>query len=86
MVIESKESVGHTENLEEVFGILRQHKLRLNTKECSFKVESGKFLGYMITTRGIEANPNQITAIQQLWPPSNPKEVQNLTGMIVALN
>lgn len=47
---------------------------------------SGKFLGYMITTRGIEVNPNQITAIQWLHLPNNPKEVQKLMSMIAALN
>ncbi|XP_065620485.1 uncharacterized protein LOC136063692 [Quercus suber] len=47
---------------------------------------SGKFLGYMVTHRGIEVNPNQIKAIQNLQPPQNPKEVQKLTGMTVALN
>lgn len=63
MVIKTKESAGHTENLEEVFGILRQHKLRLNTEKCSFGVGSGKFLGYMITTQAIKANLEQITTI-----------------------
>ena len=47
---------------------------------------SSKFLGYMITTRGIEVNPDQIKAIQQLKPPINPKEVQKLTGMIATQN
>ena len=54
--------------------------------KCSFGVGSGKFLGYMVTHRGIEVNPDQIRAIHSLQPPRNPKEVQNLTGMIVALN
>ncbi|XP_030936650.1 uncharacterized protein LOC115961886 [Quercus lobata] len=55
-------------------------------KECSFGVGSWKFLGYMVTHRGIEVNPDQIRAIHSLQPPRNPKEVQNLTGMIAALN
>ena len=46
----------------------------------------GKFLGYMVTHRGIEVNPNQIKAINNLRSPRNPKEVQKLTGMAVALN
>jgi len=49
-------------------------------------VGSGKFLGYMVTHRGIEVNANQIKAINGLQPPRNPKEVQKLTGMTVALN
>ena len=47
---------------------------------------SGKFLGYMVTHRGIEVNPGQIKAINSLQPPRNPKEVQKLTGMMAALN
>ena len=47
---------------------------------------SGKFLGYMVTHRGIEVNPDQIRAINNLQPPQNPKEVQKLTRMMAALN
>ena len=47
---------------------------------------AGKFLGYLITNWGIEANPDQIEAMNHLRPPSNPKEVQVLTGMLAALN
>ena len=47
---------------------------------------SGKFLGYMVTHRGIEVRPDQIRAIHNLQPPRNPKEVQKLTGIIAALN
>ena len=52
-----------------VFEVLRIHTLRLNASKCSFVVESGKFLGYMITYRGIEVNPNQIKVINDLQPP-----------------
>ena len=51
-----------------------------------FQCGAGKFLGYLITNRGIEANPDQIKAVNRLRPPSNPKEVQVLTGMLAALN
>ena len=64
MVVKTKESGRHARDLVEVFDILRQHKLCLNAKKCSFGVGLGKFLGYMITTRGIEVNPDQIIAIQ----------------------
>ena len=46
----------------------------------------GKFLGYRITNRGIEVNPDQIEAVKNLKPPSNLKEVQVLIGMLAALN
>ena len=61
-------------------------KLRLNVSKCSFGVGSGKFLGYMVTHRGIKVNPDQIKTINNLQPPRNPKEVQKLTGMTAALN
>ena len=64
MVVKSKKSEEHVPNLVKIFEILRQHKLRLNASKCAFGVRSGKFLGYMITTQGIEVNPDQITTIQ----------------------
>ena len=65
---------------------MRKLKLLLNASKCLFGVSSGKFLGYMVTHRGIEVNPDQIRAINSLLPPRNPKEVQKLTEMTAALN
>ena len=86
MVVKSKLVTKHLTDLVNIFEILRRHKLRLNASKCSFGVGSGKFLGYMVTHRGIEVNPDQIRAINSLQPPRNPKEVQKLTGMMAALN
>ena len=86
MVVKSKVVSEHLADLLNIFEILRRHKLRLNASKCSFGVGLGKFLGYMVTYRGIEVNPDQIRAINSLQPPRNPKEVQKLTGMMVALN
>ena len=86
MVVKSKVVTEHLEDLGDIFDILRGHKLRLNASKCSFGVGSGKFLGYMVTHRGIEVNPDQIKAIRDLKPPRNAKEVQKLIGMIAALN
>ena len=86
MVVKSKRVSEHMKDLEKIFAILREHRLRLNTSKCSFGVGSGKFLGYMVTHRGIEVSPDQIKAINSLQAPRNPKEVQKLTGMIAALN
>ena len=86
MVAKSKIVSEHIGDLTNIFKILRGHKLRLNAFKCSFGVGSGKFLGYMVTHRGIEMNPNQIKAINSLQTLQNPKEVQKLTGMTVALN
>ncbi|XP_075655171.1 uncharacterized protein LOC142625385 [Castanea sativa] len=86
MVIKSKKTEDHLTDLQETFSVLRKYKLRLNASKCSFGVGSGKFLGYMITHRGIEVNPDQIKAVLGLHSPRNPKEVQKLAGMIAALN
>ena len=86
MVVKSKVVSGHLGDLGGIFHVLRRHKLRLNASKCSFGMGSGRFLGYMVTYRGIEINPDQIKAINDLRPPRNTKEVQKLTEMIAALN
>ena len=86
MVVKSKVVSEHLEDLGAIFEILRKYKLRLKASKCSFGMGSGKFLGYMVTHKGIEVNPNQIKAINNLQSPRNPKEMQKLTGMAVALN
>ena len=86
MVVKSKVEFEHVNDLGNIFGILKRHKLSLNASKCSFGVGSGKFLGYMVTYREIEVKPDQIKAINNFQPPWNPKEVQKLTGMTAALN
>ena len=86
MVLKSKLESEHVSNLGNIFEILRKHKLHLNASKCSFGVGSGKFLGYMVTHHGIEVNPDQIKAINNLQAPRNPKEVQRLIGMTATLN
>ena len=75
MIVKSKMVSEHLGDLRVIFQILRKYKLRLNVSKCSFGVGSGKFLGYMATHRGIEVNPDQIKAINNLRSPRNPKEV-----------
>ena len=86
MVVKSKLVSEHLTDFASIFEILRKHKLRLNASKCSFGVGSGKFLGYMVTHRKIEMNPDQIKAINSLQPPRNPNEVQKLTRMMAVLN
>uniref|UniRef100_A0A2N9GFR7 Uncharacterized protein n=1 Tax=Fagus sylvatica TaxID=28930 RepID=A0A2N9GFR7_FAGSY len=86
MVVKSVKSTDHVGDLRKVFEILRRHNLKLNATKCAFGVGSGKFLGFLVTQHGIEANPDQIAAIQGLQPPRNVREVQRLTGMAAALN
>jgi hypothetical protein len=86
MVMKSKSSQSHLEDLTETFRTLRLHKLRLNASKCVFRVGSGKFLGFMVSHKGIEMNPGQIKAIQELKPPWTHKEVQRLIRMMATLN
>ena len=58
MVVKSKIVFENVGKLGSIFEILQKHKLHLNASKCSFGVESGKFLGYMVTHRGIEVNPD----------------------------
>lgn len=86
MVIKTKEPENHLADLKAVFNILMTYWLRLNASKCVFGVGSGKFLGYLITIRGIEASSDQIKAIIDLKYPTATKQVQMLTGKTAALN
>uniref|UniRef100_A0A2N9E4H4 Uncharacterized protein n=1 Tax=Fagus sylvatica TaxID=28930 RepID=A0A2N9E4H4_FAGSY len=85
-LVKSKEEDGHLDDLRETFQTLRKYQMKLNPSKCAFGVYSGKFLGFMVSQRGIEANPDKIKAILEMQPPKNTKEVQRLTGRIAALN
>ena len=60
--------------------------MKLNPSKCAFKVSSGKFLGFMVSQRGIEANPKKVKAILKISSPRTIKEVQSLIGKVAALN
>ena len=75
MVVKSKMVSEHLGDFRAIFQILKKYNLRLNASKCSFGVGSGKFLGYMVTHRGIEVNPDHIKTINNLRSPRNPKEV-----------
>jgi len=60
--------------------------MRLNPDKCAFGVGGGKFLGFMLTHRGIEANPEKCRAISEMRNPKNVKEVQRLVGRLIALS
>ena len=60
--------------------------MKLNPNKCAFKVTAGKFLGFMVSQRGVEVNPDKVRVILEIMPPINIKEVQSLNGKVVALN
>jgi ribonuclease HI len=86
MLVKSLKSEDHLADLEETFSVLRRYKMRLNPAKCAFGVSSGKFLGFMVSHRGIEANPEKIKAVLEMESPQNTKQLQRLTGRIAALN
>ena len=73
-------------DLRETFDTLRSYNMKLNPGKCAFRVTVGKFLGFMVSQRGIEANPNKIRAIIKMTPPRNVKEVQSLNDKVAMLN
>ena len=86
IVVKSKREAQHIGDLEEMFEVLRQHKLLLNANKYVFGVGPGKLMGYLITNQGIEVNPDQIKVVKHLQSLSNSKEVQVLTSMLATLN
>ena len=86
MLVKSLDEGKHLDDLQETFNTLRRYNMKLNPSKCVFGVASGKFLGFMVSHRGVEANPEKIKAILDMKPPQNVKEVQSLTGRVVALN
>ena len=59
--------------------------LRLNPKKCVFGVPSGKLLGFLMSHRGIKANPKKVKAIEDMSPLQNLKEIQKLAGCVTSL-
>ncbi|KAM2039960.1 hypothetical protein ACFX1T_013356 [Malus domestica] len=85
MIVKNKHADQHIANLSETFTILKRYRMSLNPNKCAFGVGSGKFLGFMISQRGIEANPEKIKAILDMKEPETSKDIQSLTGKVAAL-
>jgi hypothetical protein len=85
IVIKTRESHTFIEDLEETFVNLRKVNIKLNPAKCAFDVPSGKLLGFLVSHRGIEANPDKVKAIEEMRPPHNLKEMQRLVGCMAAL-
>jgi hypothetical protein len=66
MLVKSMESVSHTHDLYEAFKTLKQYRMKLNPAKCAFGVSFGKFLGYMVSSKGIEINLRKIQAILEM--------------------
>ena len=86
MLVKNRREESHLEDHRETFDTLHSYNMKLNPEKCAFKVTAGKLLGFMVSQRGIEANPDKIWAIMEMAPSRNMKEVQSLNGKIAALN
>jgi hypothetical protein len=85
IVVKSETRGDLLNDLKETFNNLRKFKMMLNPKKCVFRVSSGKLLGYMVSSREIDANPKKVEAIKKPQPPRIRKEIQKLTYMMAVL-
>ncbi|XP_070011351.1 uncharacterized protein [Nicotiana sylvestris] len=86
MLVKTQHSGDHISHLSDTFQILRKFNMKLNPEKCAFGVASDKFLGFLVSNRGIEVNLTQIKAIEAIPNMlTSKKEEQRLTGRIAAL-
>ena len=86
MLVKSLRENDHLDDLQETFDTLRSYNMKLNPSKCVFEVTAGKFLGFLVSQRGIEVNSEKVQAIIELESLRTVKEVQSLNGKIAALN
>ena len=86
MLVKSVRENDHLNDLQETFDTLRSYNMKLNLSKCVFGVTTGKFLGFMVSQRGIEVNSEKVRAILELEPPRTVKAVQSLNGKVAVLN
>ena len=86
MLVKSVRENDHLNDLQETFNTLRSYNMKLNPSKCVFGVTAGKFLGFMVSQRGIEVNSEKVRAILELEPLRTVKAMQSLNGKVAALN
>ena len=85
MLLKSKQRPDHTAHLQQAFDLLREYGMKLNPLKCAFGVSARRFLSFMVTQTGIEANPKQLQTILQLPAPNSKKGIQQLIGRLATL-
>ena len=75
MIVKSKDREGHIPALRKFFERIRFYKLRLNPKNCTFEVTFGTLLGFIVSQRGIEVDPDKIKSTVEMKPPKTEKEI-----------
>ena len=86
MLVKGKEKEEHLDDLKETFDTLRKYSMKLNPAKCAFGVSCRKFLGFMVSHRGIEPNLEKVKAILKVSSPKTIKEVQSFMERVAALN
>jgi hypothetical protein len=86
IIVKSTKQENHATDLQETFANFRQVGLKLNPEKLDFGVKKGKFLGCLVSTKGIKANPSKIEAILRMKPPNSRKGAQRLAGRLASLN
>jgi hypothetical protein len=86
VVITTRKEEALINDLKETLDNLNRYKLKLNPTKCSFGVSAGQLLGFLVSARGIEANPEKIQAILTMGKPTKLHEVQQLVGRVAALS
>ena len=82
MIAKSQTEEGHIEDLLKLFQRLRKYRLRLNPNKCTFGVRSGKLLGFIVSQKGIEVDPDKVKAIQEMPAPRTEKQVRGFLGRL----
>ncbi|XP_022013761.1 uncharacterized protein LOC110913223 [Helianthus annuus] len=86
LVIMSREESAMLVNIQKTFNTLRSVSIKLNPAKCSFGMEEGKFLGFIVTKDGFKVNPEKVQAIERMPSPASIKDMQKLAGRLAALN
>ena len=80
MIVKSKDREGQIANLRKFFERIEEYRLILNPQKCTFGVIAGKLLGFLVSDRGVEADPSKIKAILDMPPPKSEKEISGFLG------
>ena len=86
IMVKTKQHLTLLDDLKETFANLREYKVKLNLEKCVFGVPAGKLLGFLISERGIEANPEKIKAIERMRKPARLRDVHKFTGCLASVS
>jgi hypothetical protein len=86
IVVKTRKADDLVSNLNIVFGCLWANVVKLNPEKCVFGVPQGMLLGYIVSQRGIEANPEKVAALERMGPIRDLKGVQRVLGCLAALS